>query len=159
MSNAQAGLSRAAPRRKTSAKQLRETIDAYSMLLPSILGVGIFFAIPLGRSLYLSFTNARLIGTPEFVGLANYIQVFRDATFYSALWHTFLFSVVAMVLSTVPALLIAVLLNEKLRGASFFRALFFVPVVASVVAVSLLWKYLLNFDFGFVNYALSLLGL
>jgi multiple sugar transport system permease protein len=63
------------------------------------------------------------------------------------------------VLSTVPALILAVLLNEKIRGQAFFRALFFIPVVASVVAISLLWRYLLNIDFGFVNYAFSLVGL
>jgi multiple sugar transport system permease protein len=60
--------------------------------------------------------------------------------------------------STVPALLIAILLNEKIFGRSFFRVLFFIPVVASVVGVSLLWRYLLNVDFGFVNYAIKLLG-
>jgi multiple sugar transport system permease protein len=159
MSKAQATLARQAPRRGMSAKRLREAIDAYSMLLPTILGVLLFFGWPLGVSLYLSFTNARLMGETRFVGLENYIQVFRDPTFYSALSHTFVFSVAAMLLSTVPALLLAVFLNEKLRGLAFFRALFFIPVVASVVAVSLLWKYLLNYDFGFVNYALSLLGL
>jgi multiple sugar transport system permease protein len=64
-----------------------------------------------------------------------------------------------MLLSTVPALILAVFLNEKLKGQAFFRALFFIPVVASVVATALLWKYLMNFDFGFVNYGLTLLGL
>lgn len=159
MSKAQATLVGNAPRRGMSAKRLRETLDAYSMLLPTILGVLIFFAFPLGSSLYLSFTNARLIGESNFVGLDNYIQVFQDRSFYSALRNTLIFSAAAMILSTVPALLIAIVLNERLRGQAFFRALFFIPVVASVVAVSLLWKYLLNFDFGFVNYALSLLGL
>ncbi len=58
-----------------------------------------------------------------------------------------------------PALILAVILNEKLAGQSFFRALFFIPVVASVVAVSLLWRYLLNIDFGFVNQVLRWVGL
>jgi multiple sugar transport system permease protein len=159
MSKAQATLVGSAPRNGMSAKRLRETLDAYSMLLPTILGVLIFFGFPLGSSLYLSFTNARLMGDTSFVGFDNYIQVFQDPSFYSALRNTFIFSAAAMILSTVPALLIAIVLNERLRGQAFFRALFFIPVVASVVAVSLLWKYLLNFDFGFVNYALSLVGL
>ena len=159
MSKAQATLARQAPRSGMSAKRLRETIDAYSMLAPTILGVLIFFAFPLGTSLYLSFTNARLVGETKFIGLENYIQVFRDPTFYSALSNTFIFSLAAIILSTVPAVLLAVILNEKLRGQAFFRALYFIPVVASVVGVSLLWKYLLNYDFGFVNYGLSLLGL
>lgn len=159
MSKAQATLASGTAPRRRSAKKLRETLDAYGMLLPTILGVLIFFAVPLGISLYLSFTNSRLIGKADFVGLDNYIQVFKDRSFRQALWQTLIFSALTMVFSTVPALLIAILLNEKLRGLAFFRALFFIPVIASVVAVSLLWRYLLNYDFGFVNYALSLLGI
>ena len=99
MSKAQATLARQAPRSGMSSKRLRETIDAYSMLAPTILGVLIFFAFPLGTSLYLSFTNARLVGETKFIGLENYIQVFRDPTFYSALSNTFIFSLAAIILS------------------------------------------------------------
>jgi multiple sugar transport system permease protein len=158
----QVALAAPAAKRKTSSKQLRETIDAYSMLLPTILGVLIFFAVPLAISLYLSFTNAR-ISTPvaeaRVIGFDNYSNVFKDSNFYLAIRNTLVFSAATLVLSIVPALILAVLLNENIRGQAFFRALFFIPVVASVVAVSLLWRYLLNVDFGFVNYALSLLGL
>lgn len=149
----------AAPRRMMGAKALRETIDAYSMLLPTILGVGIFFAIPLLISLYLSFTDARLFGDPKFTGFANYTRALSDPVFWRAMSNTFIFSVATLVLSTVPALIIALLLNEKLFGRSFFRVVYFIPVVASVVGVSLLWRYLLNVDFGFVNYAIKGLGL
>lgn len=148
-----------ATRRGVGARQLRETIDAYSMLLPTILGVLVFFAVPLGISLYLSFTDTKLFGNANFVGLNNYINVLRNPTFGRVLLNTFIFSAAALVLSTVPALLLAVLLNEKLRGQTIFRAMFFVPVVASVVGVSLAWRYLLNADFGFVNYGMRLLGL
>jgi multiple sugar transport system permease protein len=129
------------------------------MLLPTILGVAIFFAIPLGISLYLSFTDARLFGDTKIVGLANYAKALTDDTFWTALRNTFVFSLFTLILSTVPALIVAILLNEQLVGRSFFRVLFFIPVVASVVGVSLLWRYLLNLDFGFVNYAIRLIGL
>jgi multiple sugar transport system permease protein len=128
------------------------------MLLPTILGVGVFFAVPLLISLYLSFTDARLFGDPKFVGLDNYIRALSNPTFWTALRNTFVFSIATLVLSTVPALIVALLLNEKLFGRSFFRVVYFIPVVASVVGVSLLWRYLLNVDFGFVNYAIRLLG-
>ena len=146
-------------RRGMGAKQLRETIDAYSMLLPTILGVAIFFAVPLGISFYLSFTDAQLFGNASFIGIENYKQVFLDSTFYRALGNTLLFALASLVLAIVPALFLAVLLNEKIRGQSFFRALFFIPVVASVVGVTLLWRYLLDLDIGFINYGLSLAGL
>jgi multiple sugar transport system permease protein len=159
MSNIQARVAPEAAPRRIRARKVREALDAYAMLLPTIIGVLVFFAVPLGISFYLSFTNARLVGTPGFVGLDNYTQVFRDPTFWESLQNTLIFSLCTMILSIIPALFLAVLLNERLRGRAFFRALFFIPVVASVVAVSLLWKYLLNYDFGFVNYALSLVGL
>jgi multiple sugar transport system permease protein len=149
----------ASPRRGMGAKAVRETIDAYSMLLPTILGVGVFFAVPLLISLYLSFTDARLFGSPNFVGLNNYTRALSDTTFWAALRNTFIFSLATLFLSIVPALFLALLLNEKLFGRSFFRVIYFIPVVASVVGVSLLWRYLLNVDFGFVNYGLRLIGL
>ncbi|MBX0327466.1 sugar ABC transporter permease [Oscillochloris sp. ZM17-4] len=155
---AQATVASGSVRSRRSSKQLRETLDAYSMLLPTIIGVAIFFAIPLGISLYLSFTNARLFGDTKIIGFENYLKALSDATFWIALRNTFVFSLFTLILSTVPALIVAILLNEKIIGRSFFRVLFFIPVVASVVGVSLLWRYLLNLDFGFVNYAIHLLG-
>lgn len=159
MSNAQTTLASPQQRRPMSQRRLRETIDAYGMLMPTILGVGIFFVIPLAISLYLSFTDARLFGDPNIVGLANYTRALGNATFWTSLRNTFVFSLATMFLSIVPALILAILLNEKIVARSFFRAAFFIPVVASVVGVSLLWRYLLNVDFGFVNYALSLIGI
>ncbi|NNJ13374.1 sugar ABC transporter permease [Chloroflexales bacterium ZM16-3] len=155
---AQATAASGSARSRISSKQLRETFDAYSMLLPTILGVVIFFAIPLGISLYLSFTNARIFGDTKIVGFDNYVKALTDASFWIALRNTFVFSVFTLILSTVPALIVAILLNEKLFGRSFFRMLFFIPVVASVVGVSLLWRYLLNLDFGLINYGIKLLG-
>ncbi len=144
--------------RRLSGRRLRQWIDAFGMLLPTILGVLIFFLVPLGISFYLSFTDARLFGDPNLVGLSNYQRALSDPTFYRAMWNTAAFSLVTLIVSTVPALLLAVILNERIAGRTFFRAVFFIPVVASVVGVTLLWRYLLNVDFGFVNYALRLFG-
>ena len=156
---AQATIAPSAARRGVSSKRLREIIDAYSMLLPTILGVAVFFAVPLGISLYLSFTDSQLFGTPAFVGFRNYADVLRDGEFYRALGATLIFSTISLVATTIPALLLALLLNSKIRGQSFFRAVFFIPVVASVVGVSLIWRFLLDADFGFINYGLSLIGI
>jgi multiple sugar transport system permease protein len=156
---AQATVAASSTTRRTSSKQLRETLDAYSMLLPTIIGVAIFFAVPLGISLYLSFTDARILGDIKIVGFANYVKALSNEAFWTALRNTFIFSIFTLFLSTVPALIIAILLNEQIMGRSFFRVLFFIPVVASVVGIGLLWRYLLDFDFGFVNYGLSLFGI
>lgn len=152
---------RAAPpaARTRSQRARREAIDGYLMLLPTIVGVIIFFAVPLGISFYLSFTDAKLLGGGAFVGVDNYARAFGDAKFRLALGNTFWFTLGTMILSILPALGLAILLNQKIRGQAFFRGLFFLPVVASVVGVSLVWRYLLNYDFGFVNYALSFIGI
>lgn len=156
---AQARIAPSSARRGVSSKRLREIIDAYSMLLPTILGVAVFFAVPLGISLYLSFTDSQLFGTPALVGFRNYADVLRDPEFYRALGATLIFSTISLLATTIPALLLALLLNSKIRGQSFFRAVFFIPVVASVVGVSLIWRFLLDADFGFINYGLSLIGI
>lgn len=146
-------------RRGVSSKRLREALDAYGMLLPTILGVLVFFAVPLAISLYLSFTDSQLFGTPSIIGIRNYTDVLRDPEFYRAMGSTLIFSVISLFATTVPALLLALLLNSKIRGQNFFRAAFFIPVVASVVGVSLIWRFLLDVDIGFINYGLSLIGI
>ena len=149
----------AATRRGLSQQKRREIIDAYLMLLPTIAGVLVFFAVPLGISLYLSFTDSRLIGEANFIGVNNYMRAFSDPKFRLALSNTFWFTFWTMVLSVPPALGLALLLNQQIRGRAFFRALFFLPVVASVVGITLVWRYLLNFDFGYINYVMDLIGL
>lgn len=139
--------------------RLREQIDAFTMLLPTLLGVLIFMAVPLGMSLYLSFTDARLFGAPEFIGLENYRAALTDRLFLRAVRNTLAFTLAALFCTTIPALILAVLLNERLPGRLVFRALFFLPVVASAVGVALLWRYLLNYDFGLVNAIFTGLGL
>ena len=141
-----------------TARKRREALDAFSMLAPTLLGLLVFFAFPLGYSLVLSVTDTRLFGDANFVGLDNYVKALGDPTFQRALGNTLLFSAATLVASIVPALFLAVLLNEKLPAQAFFRGMYFVPVVASVVGVSLLWRYLLNFDFGFINYGIRELG-
>jgi multiple sugar transport system permease protein len=143
-------------------KRLRDALDGYTMLLPTILGVLLFFAFPLGYSLYLSFTNAKLLARVDdptrFIALENYTKALQNATFREALGNTFWFSLMVLIFSIVPALLLAVLINEKIKGQSFFRSIYFVPVVASVVGVSLVWRFLLNKDFGWVNLAIEWFG-
>jgi multiple sugar transport system permease protein len=144
--------------RHWSRQRLWEHIDAYTMLLPTILGVLVFMATPLGISFYLSFTDARLFGTPEFVGVDNYWEILGDRLFHKAVRNTVAFTLSALILTTVPALFLAVLLNERLPGRLVFRTLFFLPVVASAVGVALLWRYLFNYDFGLINAILTSLG-
>ena len=145
-----------------NTKRMSNALDGYSMLLPTIVGVLVFFAFPLGYSLYLSVTNAKLLARVDdpthFIGLVNYAKAIQNSVFQDALKTTFFFSVMVLIFSIIPALFLAVLINEKIKGQSFFRSIYFVPVVASVVGISLVWKFLLNKDFGWVNLVIEWIG-
>ena len=121
-----------------------------------------FFAFPLAYSLFLSFTNGRLLARLDeptrFIGLENYLTALQSPVFQDALKITFTFSVAVLIFSIIPALLLAVLINEKIKGQSFFRSIYFVPVVASVVGISLVWRFLFNKDFGWINVVIEWLA-
>lgn len=129
------------------------------LLLPSLAGMFAFIMLPVLSSLILSFSEWDLIGEIEWVGLANYVAVLSDPSVQSALKNTLFF--IAFYLPSVVgiALLLALLLNRRIRGKVFFRAVYFVPVVTSWVAVSLIWKWLLNPQYGLVNYGLAIIGI
>ena len=129
-----------------------------TFLLPSLLGLLVFKVGAMLYSLYISFTEWKLFGDPEFVGLKNYIEIFHDDRFYEALKNTILFIVGYLPIVVVLSLGIAILLNSKVKGVNVFRGLFFLPVITSWVAVSMIWKGLLNPEFGVINSIIEALG-
>ena len=129
-----------------------------TFLFPSLLGLLIFKVGAMLYSLYISFTEWNLFGDPEFVGLQNYIEIFHDDRFYEALKNTILFIVGYLPIVVVLSLGIAVLLNSKVKGVNVIRGLFFLPVITSWVAVSMIWKGLLNPEFGVINSVIEAFG-
>ncbi len=129
-----------------------------TFLLPSLLGLLIFKVGAMLYSLYISFTDWNLFGSPEFVGLENYIQIFQDPRFYDSLKNTLLFIVGYLPIVVVLSLGVALLLNSKVKGVNAFRGLFFLPVITSWVAVSMIWKGLLNPEFGVINSIIEAFG-
>jgi multiple sugar transport system permease protein len=109
--------------------------------------------------LYLSLTKWDLIGKAKFIGFKNYTSIFHDEDFWAALVHTVYFIIGYLPLVLLISLAIALLLNRKLKGIVVFRAIYFLPVVSSWVAVSMIWKWLLNPQYGVINYLLSLIGI
>ena len=136
----------------------RETLAAYGFLLPNLLGFLAFTMLPVIAALLISFTNWDLLRPAEWVGLANYERLWSDPLFHQVLRNTLIY-----VLGTVPvqmflALLIALTLNQRIPGQIFFRTAFFMPVIASTVAVALVWRWIYHADFGLLNSALYALG-
>ncbi|HEX7714830.1 MAG TPA: sugar ABC transporter permease [Bacillota bacterium] len=128
-------------------------------LLPSLIGLVLFNLIPIIESAVLSFTNWDMLTSPKFIGLENYLNVFTDENSVSALFNTFKFIIgyLPMVLSF--GLFFAVLLNRRMKGIKVYRVLFFIPVITSWVAVSIIWRWLLNGQSGLINYFLSCFGI
>ena len=129
-----------------------------TFLLPSLLGLLIFKVGAMLYSLYISFTDWNLFGSPKFVGLENYIQIFQDPRFYDSLKNTLLFIIGYLPIVVVLSLGVALLLNSKVKGVNIFRGLFFLPVITSWVAVSMIWKGLLNPEFGVINSIIEVFG-
>jgi multiple sugar transport system permease protein len=137
--------------------QLRETMAAYVFLLPTIVGLLLFTAGPVLASIYISFTRWNILGTPHWLGLDNYVRLSQDHTFWVTFWNTLYYTVVVVPCGTILALLLAMVMNLPLRGISFYRATYFLPVVSSIVAVALMWEWLYQPDFGLINYLLGVL--
>lgn len=126
---------------------------------PSLLGVGIFLLVPIAASLGLAFVEWDLLSPPRFVGLDNFVRLWQDSEFWTALRHTLSFLMGYIPLVMVLGLLVAVGVNARVRSSGFYRAVYFLPVVTAWVAVALVWKWLLNPQFGLVNQFLGLLGI
>ncbi|MGJ3239559.1 MAG: carbohydrate ABC transporter permease [Anaerolineae bacterium] len=128
-------------------------------LAPSLVGLLIFIVYPIVSSFWFAFHDWNLLSPPEFVGLANFQELWTDTAFWRALRYTVLFIVMYVPSVFVLGLALAVLLNTKITGISFVRTATFLPVVASWVVVSLIWKWIFNPAYGLVNYGLAGVGI
>jgi multiple sugar transport system permease protein len=135
--------------------------EGYLFVFPSFAHLLLFFLIPLGFSLWLSFHDWRGLITRDipFVGLDNYRFMLEDTRWWRAVRNTLYYTFVSVPLGMVVSLAIALVMNLRLRGVYLFRAMFFLPVVTSWVAVSIVWLWVLDGNIGLLNYALGLIGI
>ena len=122
--------------------------------LPWILGFCIFLAYPVIASLYYSFTSYSVLRPPKPIGLANYQELAGDSVFHQALGNTLLYVAGAVPLATIVAIALAMLLNTKVRGMSYYRTIFFLPSLVPMVALGTLFLWIFNGDYGLLNEAL-----
>ncbi|HEX7056986.1 MAG TPA: sugar ABC transporter permease [Bacilli bacterium] len=128
-------------------------------LLPGLAGLVLFNLYPILVSAYLSLTDWDLLTKPHFIGFANYADVFHEEKSRIAIGNTFKFIIGYVPLVLVSSLALAILLNRKIRFQAFYRAAVFVPVITSWVAVSIIWRWILNGQSGLLNYLLSQIGI
>jgi multiple sugar transport system permease protein len=149
----------------------KETLIAYLFLLPNFLGFLIFTSLPVLASLILAFLKWDMISpdsTIKFIGLANFIKLLgfhmeggslraNDPFFWKYLYNT-VFLMMGIPLGMAGSLVLALAMNQKIKGIVFFRTIYFLPTMCSGVAIALLWKWMFNYDFGLLNSFIRSLG-
>lgn len=146
-------------KRSRISGRAREAIECYIFMLPVILGLLLFYLGPMIASLYFSLTDYDMLSSAEWVGAANYQELLNDDLFWKSLRVTVLYSAVSVPLVLLLALGLALLLNQKFAGVTFFRTAFYLPTVMSGVAVATLWKWIFNTDYGILNLLLDKIGI
>jgi multiple sugar transport system permease protein len=127
-----------------------------ALVSPWIVGFLVFTLYPLGDSLYLSFTKSSIFGKTEWVGLDNYIKLFTiDIEFWPSVRITLLYALFSLPIGVIGALLVAMLLNNRIKGIGTFRTIYFLPAVLPEVAVALLWRWMFNSESGILTWLLS----
>jgi multiple sugar transport system permease protein len=129
------------------------------LLVPALIHSVIFMAVPTIIVVVLGFTDARVVGRGDWVWLGNYIKLFQDDTFRTALLNTLAYTIVIVPVGMAVALLIAVGLNAQIRARGLYRTLFYIPVVTSAVAVSTVWLWIYNPSSGLANEVLAFFGI
>ena len=130
------------------------------LVTPSLIFIILMIIVPLGYNFALSFTDWQmsLVKAPQFIGLANYKNVLHDERFLNSVWRTIVFSGIAIVIETILGVALAVLINRKFYGRRLVQALMLLPVVATPVAMGMVWQLILEPSIGIGNVIVEALG-
>lgn len=135
-----------------TAQARNETIWGWLFMLPTVIGLIVLNIYPIVGTIKQSFYKTGDFGIGDkFVGLDNYVKMFSDGDIWQALLNTFKYAIVEVPFSIAIALVLAVLLNRKMKGRSIYRTIFFLPMVAAPAAVAMVWRWLFNSEFGLLN--------
>lgn len=140
-------------------KRKKDTVKFFLFISPWIIGFLLFILIPMGMSLYYSFTDWDVLTKESFVGMANYAGLFQDPLFYKSLQVTGVYTLITVPLNVFLSLMTAILLNMEGRFMAFFRTLYYIPAVLSAVVVAILWQWIFNSKYGLLNDVLAKFGI
>ncbi len=146
-------------KRSRAAGAINESAVGWLWVSPWVVGFVAFLLVPILMSLYYSFTDYPLLEPPIWIGLANYSRLLHDDVFLAAVARTAVYALISIPLATVLALVIAGLLNSRVRAAGFFQAAVFLPTLVPMAASAMVWLWLLNAKDGLINQALGALNI
>lgn len=146
-------------KKRISKMKRNEWLWGYLMITPTLIGLIALYIWPSFHTFYLSFTKWQAFGNYEWDGLSNYQKMLKDPELITTLKNTAVFTALSVPISISLAIVIAVLLNQKLKGLTFYRTVYFLPVVTIPAAVAMVWKWLYSDNYGLINYFLSWFGI
>ncbi len=135
---------------------MKHDAKAWIFILPAILGMLIFIIIPVICSFGLSFFKWNLLTSPEFVGLYNYQELFNEELFYKILLNTVVFAISTSVFGVIIPLILAVILNNKIRGSEFYKTAYFLPFITPMIVIGIVWQWIFDPNIGLLNQVLHL---
>jgi ABC transporter, permease protein len=144
--------------KKTSIKLNKEWLTGYLMIFPVVAGLLVFYIYPIFKVIIDSFYEVGSFNKRSFVGLDNYLTMFNDPKMWSSLFNTFSYVIVIAPGTIIISLILAALLNTKIKGRGFFRVVYFIPAITMGAAVAMIWKWMYNSDHGIINAILNALG-
>lgn len=133
-----------------------ERIAGWVFILPALLGTLIFIVIPVICSFGLSFTKWDLLNPIRFVGLDNYKEIFSEALFFKIFWNTAVFAISTSVLGVIIPLILACILNSKIRGSEFYKTAYFLPFITPMIVIGVVWEWIFDPNIGLLNHILHL---
>lgn len=143
---------------KTFLKNIanNESLAGLIFILPAIVGTFIFIVIPIFCSLGLSFTKWDLLNPIQFAGLENYKQLFSEQLFYKLLTNTVVYAVSVSVLGVIIPLVLAAILNSKIRGSEFYKTAYFLPFITPMIVIGIVWEWIFDPNIGILNNILKI---
>jgi multiple sugar transport system permease protein len=144
---------------KLGKQARREELAFYLFISPWIIGFLLFDAGPIVASLGVSLTDWKILGDPHWIGLDNYQRMMDDRVFFKAIRNSIYYGVGSVTLGIATAFLLALLLNQPVRGVTLFRTIFYLPALVSGIAIAILWTNILHPDYGLINASLAKIGI
>lgn len=147
-------------RRGPSRQQIHDNIVGYLFFSPWLIGLVLFNIIPILSAIYYSFTEYSVLQPPRWIGLGNFYQMlYADELFWKAVYNTLYYAIFSVPLGLIFAIVLAMFLNYKVWGLTFFRATFFLPSIVPGVAAAVVWAWILHPEYGIINDMLGRLGI